>query len=60
MDLGELSMTHSNGFFDEILEFLASTPTLKQIIDFHPSQKLQQRASSLLEKNREGTLTAEE
>ena len=53
-------MTNSNGLSDEFMAFLESKPTLKQILDFHPSQKLQQRISELLEKNREGTLTAEE
>ncbi len=45
---------------DEILEFLASTPTPDDIIAFKPSDVLQARASELLEKNRQGTLTAEE
>lgn len=53
-------MIRSDGLFDEILELLASTPTPERILDFHPSEGLQQRASALLEKNREGTLTAEE
>lgn len=53
-------MIRNDNLFDEILEFLASTPTPEQILDFHPSKSLQQRASDLLEKNREGTLTTEE
>jgi hypothetical protein len=46
--------------FDEILDFLASTPTPEQIITFRPSETLQARASYLLEVNRQGTLTLEE
>ncbi|MBK9748303.1 MAG: hypothetical protein J0M07_08780 [Anaerolineae bacterium] len=45
---------------DEILEFMTSSPTLEQILAFKPSEALQARASLLLDKNRAGTLTAEE
>jgi hypothetical protein len=46
--------------FDEILDFLASAPTQEQIIAFRPSERLQARASELLDKNRAGKLTSEE
>jgi len=46
--------------FDEILDFLASTPTPEHIIAFKPSESLQARASQLLDKNRNDALTAEE
>lgn len=46
--------------FDEILDFLASTPTPQAIIDFHPSDELQARASDLLDKNRDGQLSLTE
>jgi hypothetical protein len=46
--------------FDEILDFLASTPTPEQIIAFHPSDALQSRLRDLLERNRNGLLYAEE
>ncbi len=46
--------------FSEILDFLASTPTPEQIIEFGPSESLQERASYLLKTNRNGTLTFEE
>lgn len=42
---------------DEVLEFLASTPTPEQIIAFQPSEALQERARQLLDANRAGTLT---
>lgn len=46
--------------FDEVLEFLASTPTPQQILEFHPSEKLDRHISYLLELNREGKLSADE
>ena len=46
--------------FDEILDFLASTPTPDQIIGFEPPETLQQRLGDLLEKNRRVKLSAEE
>jgi len=35
--------------FDEVLDFLASTPTPAQIIAFHPSETLQARLRYLLD-----------
>jgi hypothetical protein len=46
--------------FDDILDFLASTPTPAQIIDYQPSEMLQQRLSELLAKNRTGQLAEPE
>lgn len=46
--------------FNEILDFLASTPTPEDIIAFKPSDTLSQRALYLLERNREDELTSEE
>jgi hypothetical protein len=46
--------------FSEIIDFLASTPTPEDIIAFKPSERLEQRLSILLEKNRHDTLGAEE
>lgn len=46
--------------FDEILDFLASTPTPEQIIAFQPPDTLQERLSQLLEQNRRGRLSAQE
>ena len=46
--------------YDEVLEFLTSTPTLAQIISFRPSEAIQERISTLLEANRNGLLNAEE
>jgi hypothetical protein len=46
--------------FEEVLDFLASTPTPQQIVDFAPSPMLQDRARELLDANRDSTLTAEQ
>ena len=50
----------SETLFDEILDFLASTPTPMQIVAFQPPDALQQRLSELLAKNRDRQLMAEE
>lgn len=46
--------------FDEVLDFLASTPAPEQIIAFEPSEGLQERVRYLLDVNRNGVLSAEE
>jgi hypothetical protein len=45
---------------DEVLTFLLSSPTPQDILDFHASDAAQSRLQSLLEANRQGTLTSEE
>jgi len=47
-------------FFDEIIDFLTSCPPPEAVVSFKPSTALQNRADFLLEKKREGTLTAAE
>ena len=42
--------------WDEVDEFLISTPTPEQILAFRPSGKTQQRLQILLEANKEGHL----
>ncbi len=49
-----------NTLFDEILDFLASSPTPERIIAFHPSETLQERARVLLDKQQSESLSAEE
>ncbi len=51
------SPVQSDTLFDEVLDFLASTPTPERIINFHASEALQQRASYLLERNRNHEMT---
>jgi hypothetical protein len=46
--------------YEEVFEFLTSTPTPEQIIAFRPSEVAQERIRYLLDVNRNGTLTAEE
>lgn len=45
--------------FDDILQFLASKPTLEQIIAFQPSEALQKRFETLVSHNSEETITPE-
>jgi len=45
--------------YDEVLEFLLTSPSPAEIIAFHPSAEVQARVRYLLEANREH-LTAEE
>lgn len=46
--------------YEEVFEFLTSTPTPEQIIAFRPSDAAQERIRYLLDVNRNGILTAEE
>lgn len=46
--------------FDEIIDFLASSPQPSEIVAYHPSEELQTRFSELLQKNRQDTLTQAE
>jgi hypothetical protein len=50
----------SMSVWDEVDDFLTETPTLRQILDFRPSEQAQERMRYLLETKREGYLTAEE
>lgn len=55
-----MSFAPTDILFDEILDFLASTPTPERIIAYKPPESLQQRLSDLLAKNRTVKLTEEE
>ena len=46
--------------FDELITFLASSPSASEIVAYRPPEKLQARMSELLEKNRQGKLSMEE
>jgi hypothetical protein len=46
--------------FDEILTFIASSPSAEQIIAFEPSDILTRRLHNLLDQNSEGHITSEE
>lgn len=44
----------------EMIDFLAASPTLEQVVDFKISDAAQERLEGLLDKNGEGELTEEE
>ena len=55
-----MSFAPTDTLLDEILEFLASTPTPERIIAYKPPDALQQRLSDLLAKNKTVKLTKDE
>ena len=46
--------------YDEFLEYLAQRAAPEEILAFKASEKAQERADELTERNKAGTLTAEE
>ena len=52
-----MSMAPAETLFDEITDFLLTRPTPQDIIDFKPSEMLNQRLHDLLDKNREAVLS---
>jgi hypothetical protein len=46
-----------NETYRYVLKFLVKQPSPKEVMDFEPTAEMQERASMLLQKNREGTLT---
>jgi hypothetical protein len=46
--------------FSEILDFLVTSPSLQEIIDFKPSQDLEEQLSYLLAQNKRDALSEEE
>ena len=46
--------------FDELIAFLASSPSAEEIVAYHPPEALQVRMSELLYKNRQGSLSSDE
>jgi len=56
MSLQEVSLP----YYEHILEFLATGPSVREIIAFRPPPELQERFIQLLEANRQGVLTAQE
>ena len=47
-------------FYEQVLEFLAGSPSAQEIVGFRPSVMAQRRFSELLALNRERELTREE
>ena len=54
------SVTSPARIFDEIADLIASEPDRETLLAYRPSQPALDRASELLQKNREGSLTADE
>ena len=46
--------------YDDVMEFLTTSPTPEQIIEFRPSETMQERVRFLLDENRAGNLTIEQ
>jgi hypothetical protein len=46
--------------YQEVFDFLVSSPTPEQILAFRPSESTQERIRALLEANKANRLTAEE
>ena len=55
-----MATMETSTLFDEILDFIASSPTPEQIVEFHPSSRLQLRLRDLLDRNRNENLSADE
>ena len=53
-------MSFDSPIYSEVLEFLASGPTTRQIAEYKVSPSLQDRVEDLLDKNREEGLTEQE
>lgn len=47
-------------FYEQVLDFLAASPSTQEIISFRPSPEAQRRFSELLEANRQRSLTLAE
>lgn len=55
-----MALKEAPSLFDEILDFLAESPSAQDILDYHPPNRLQARLSDLLARNGEGQLGADE
>jgi hypothetical protein len=55
-----MAFVAAEDLFDEVLDFLASSPTAEQLVNYQPPAVLQQRLSELLQKNRNVRLTEAE
>ena len=55
-----MTMETLDTLFDEIVDFLATAPSVEDILAFEPSEMLKQRSHYLLEQNRHEKLTDDE
>lgn len=47
-------------FFDEVTDFLATAPSIEQLLAYRPSPAIGDRLIELLDRNKEATLSTEE
>jgi len=59
-EVGKMNLAPANTLFDELTDFLISSPSAKEIIDFQASDTLNQRLHYLLDENKSDHLTADE
>jgi hypothetical protein len=60
LDRKEVGMTMQNfslPYYEQVLDFLAASPSTQEIVNFRPSQEAQSRFSELIEANRQRQLT---
>lgn len=50
-------MAISSPIFDELLDYLIEKATPQEVLSFRPSDNAQARATELLDKNNDGTIT---
>ena len=55
-----MTMESLDTLFDEIVDFLATAPSVEDILAFQPSEILKQRSHYLMEQNRHEKLTDDE
>jgi hypothetical protein len=55
-----MAVAQPDTLFAEIIDFLASTPTPGDIVAFKPSDRLEQRLTYLLDRNRQEAMTDDE
>lgn len=46
--------------YEEIIDFIAAGSTPEAVVAFHPSDGVQQRVAELVERSREGSISAED
>ena len=55
-----MAAVQTTAIYDELLDFLAGSPSQEEILAFKPSDEIQTRLSHLLDKNRNDRLSDEE
>ena len=46
--------------YEEIVDFIASGPSSREVVEFEPSEEAQERLRELMDRKKDGELTAEE